>query len=149
MRLRSKGLGRREMVMDFREYHVRREDDELVIVGVIRDPVSWDFSMRFCEDDYPAVLRLVLNRHTLWCVFRSLFRIPKKHHWGVERKEHYAEGQKVKELVRTEVDARVQSAMLPIAEKPKRKRRTAKTDTVETAANNDVDTLGGLNSSAA
>ncbi len=123
MRLRSKGLGRKEMVMDFREYHVRREDDELVIVGVIRDPVNWDFSIRFCEDDYPAVMKLVFNKHTLMSVFRALFRSNKKHHWAAEKKEHYAEGAKIRELIKDEVDARVTAAMTPF-EEAKRKRRS-------------------------
>lgn len=132
MRLRSKGLGRKEMVMDFREYHVARENDELVIVGVIRDPVSWDFSIRFCEDDYPAVLQLVLNKHTLAAVFRAFFRRDKKHHWATDKKTHYAEGQKVKEMIKDEVQQRVTSAMTPF-EEAKRKRRS------DRAANSEVD----------
>jgi hypothetical protein len=112
------------MVMDFREYYVSRENDELVIVGVIRDPVHWDFSMRFCEDDYPAILQLVLNRHTLMAVLRSLFRRRKKHHWGCEPKEHYAQGQNMKRLIGPEVESRMQTALSPIEQKPKRRRRS-------------------------
>ena len=51
--------------MDFREYEVRLVDDELVVVGVIRDPVTWGLLHRFCEDDYPAILGLILRRATL------------------------------------------------------------------------------------
>ncbi len=149
MRLRSKGLGRKEMVMDFREYHVTRRDDELVIVGVIRDPVAWDFSIRFCEDDYPAILRLVLNRHTLMAVLRSLFRRKKKHHWGCETEEHYAEGQRVKEIVRPEIEARVQSAMTPIEEKAKRRRRRRSVESTEEPDNASEDGVVDINSSAA
>ncbi len=132
MRLRSKGLGRKEMVMDFREYHVVREQDELVIVGVIRDPVSWDFSIRFCEDDYPAVMKLVFNKNTILAVLRAIFRRDKKHHWATDKPTHYAEGAKVKELVRPEVEARVKSAMSPF-EETKRKRRS------DRAANTDIE----------
>ncbi len=146
MRLRSKGLGRREMVMDFREYHVTRENDELIIVGVIRDPVSWDFSMRFCEDDYPAVLKLILNKHVLLSVLRSLFRRKKKHHWAVEAEEHYAAGQKVKEIIRPEVETRVTEALTPI-EQPKRKRRFAKAASTTDEATSD--TVVDLNQSVA
>lgn len=120
------------MVMDFREYHVVRDSDELVIVGVIRDPVSWDFSIRFCEDDYPAILRLVLNKHTIMSVLRALFRPKKKHHWASEPEQHYAEGAKIKELIRPEVAARVKSAMTPF-EEAKRKRRS------DRAANSESD----------
>ena len=41
MRLKSRGLGRKELVMDFREYTTIREDGEAVVVGTIRDPVNW------------------------------------------------------------------------------------------------------------
>lgn len=132
MRLRSKGLGRKEMVMDFREYHVARENNELVIVGVIRDPVSWDFSIRFCEDDYPAIMRLVFNKNTILAVLRAMFRRDKKHHWASDKKTHYIEGAKVKELIHDEVDARVRSAMTPF-EEVKRKRRS------DRAANSEVE----------
>ncbi len=123
MRMRSKGLGRKEMVMDFREYEVRREADELVIVGVIRDPVAWDFSIRFCEDDYPAILGLIFRKATLGAILRALFRFPKKHHWGKSRAEHISEGRKSRALIATEVEARVQSALSPL-DAPRRKRRS-------------------------
>ncbi len=122
MRMRSKGLGRKEMVMDFREYEVRREGDELVVVGVIRDPVAWDFSIRFCEDDYGAILGLVFRKATLMSILRSLFRFPKKHHWGKSREEHIAEGRKARALIAPEVEARVQGALSPL-DAPRRKRR--------------------------
>ena len=128
MRLRSKGLGRKEMVMDFREYHVVRESDELVIVGVIRDPVTWDFSIRFCEDDYPAVMKLILNKNTIISVLRALFRPKKKHHWACDPEQHYAEGAKVKELIRPEIAARVKSAMTPFEEAKKKRRSDRITD---------------------
>jgi hypothetical protein len=61
MRLRSRGLGRKELVLDFREYEVVHVDDEAVVVGTIRDPVNWDFTIRICEDDVPGMIRLVLR----------------------------------------------------------------------------------------
>lgn len=126
------------MVMDFREYHVVRDSDELVIVGVIRDPVSWDFSIRFCEDDYPAIMRLVLNKHTLLSVLRSLFRSKKKHHWACEPEQHYAEGAKIKELIRPEIAERVRSAMTPF-EEAKKKRRSDRAADADMDADMDAD----------
>ncbi len=121
MRLRSRGLGRREMVMDFREYEVRLVDDELVVVGVIRDPVTWDFSIRFCEDDYPAILGLILRRATLRALWRALIHRHRHHHWPAAREEHLAAGQANRALVREEVERRVQEAMKPLDE-PRRRR---------------------------
>jgi hypothetical protein len=46
--------------MDFREYTVVREGDELVVVGTIRDPINWDFTIRMCEDDLAGMLALVV-----------------------------------------------------------------------------------------
>lgn len=132
MRLRSKGLGRKEMVMDFREYEVRLEDDELVIVGIIRDPVTWDFSMRFCQDDYPAILGFILRKATLKHIFQALFSFKKKHHWVGSREEHLEAGRKNRDLLQPEIEARVQAAMSPI-EAPKRTRRSRKTNS-ETVA---------------
>lgn len=138
MRLRSKGLGRKEMVMDFREYEVRMDGDELVIVGIIRDPVTWDFSMRFCEDDYPAILGFILRKATLKHIFRALFSFKKKHHWVGSREEHLEAGIKNRELIQPEVETRVQSAMSPI-EAPKRTRRTRKTNVdADVSADNEV-----------
>ena len=135
MRLRSKGLGRKEMVMDFREYEVRMEGDELVIVGIIRDPVTWDFSMRFCEDDYPAILGFILRKATLKHIFRALFSFKKKHHWVGSREEHLESGKNNRELIQSEVEERVKSAMSPI-EAPKRTRRTRRENTAATDSAN-------------
>ncbi|MCG3170088.1 MAG: hypothetical protein CALGDGBN_01625 [Pseudomonadales bacterium] len=121
MRLRSKGLGRREMVMDFREYEVRLVDRELVVVGVIREPVTWDFSIRFCEDDYTAILGLLLRRASLRALLRALFAWRRHHHWSAPRDEHLAAGRANRELIRASVDQRVQDALRPFDEAPRRR----------------------------
>lgn len=90
MRLRSRGLGRKELVMDFREYDVVREGNEILIVGTIRDPVNWEFSIRMCEDDIAGVARIAARRSMLSLVLRSLFKLKKHHHWNDDREEHVA-----------------------------------------------------------
>lgn len=124
MRLRSKGLGRREMVMDFREYEVVVEGDELVVVGIIRDPVTWDFSIRFCEDDYLAVFKLAFHPQTLKAVFRALLNRFRHHHWGKDRVQHQAEGRESLAEVRKTVQERVQNAIRPFDAPTKTMRRT-------------------------
>ncbi len=124
MRLRSKGLGRREMVMDFREYEVLVEGDELVVVGIIRDPVTWDFSIRFCEDDYLAVVKLAFHPQTIKAVLRAAFHRFKNHHWGKDRAQHQAEGQESLAEVRKTVQERVQNAVRPFDAPTKTMRRT-------------------------
>ncbi|KYC29499.1 protein of unknown function [Sterolibacterium denitrificans] len=124
MRLRSKGLGRREMVMDFREYEVVIEGNELVVVGIIRDPVTWDFSIRFCEDDYPAVFKLAFHPQTLKAVFRAMLNRFRSHHWGKERVQHQADGKASLAEVRKTVQERVQNAVRPFDAPTKTMRRT-------------------------
>lgn len=81
MRLKSKGLGRKELVMDFREYDVVEEGDEIVVTGTIREPVTWDFSIRMCEDDLVGIARVATRRSMLGLVLRSLGHRHKRDHW--------------------------------------------------------------------
>lgn len=64
MKIKSKGLGRRELVMDFRDYELRREGDELVVEGTITEPVTWDFSIRMAPSDIPGMLHVGLSAKT-------------------------------------------------------------------------------------
>ena len=65
MKLRSRGLGRKELVLDFREYEIERVGDEVVISGTIHDPVNWEFTIRVEPQDIPGMLRVGVNPHTL------------------------------------------------------------------------------------
>jgi hypothetical protein len=65
VKLRSRGLGRKELVMDFREYEIARDGDEVVVSGTITDPVNWDFTIRISGADIPGMLRLGLHPQTL------------------------------------------------------------------------------------
>lgn len=94
MRLKSRGLGRKELVMDFREYAVNHEGDEAVIVGTIRDPVNWDFTIRVCEDDIVGMAKLILRPAMIKLLLRSIFSRRKQHHWTQDHPEHMAEGKK-------------------------------------------------------
>ncbi len=132
MRLRSRGLGRKELVMDFREYDVIREGDELVIVGAIRDPVNWDFSIRMCEDDVPGFTRLLLRRPLLTLLLRALFRRKKRHHWTQDREEHVAEGKR-RHIVASE----------KAAERLQAGQETAKSGSAPTARNVSRSAAGG------
>jgi len=134
MRLKSKGLGRKELVMDFREYTVVREGDELVVVGTIRDPISWDFTIRMCEDDLAGLVALGANRNTFGLIMRWLFGLTRwffgwrpKHHWTQDRDEHLTEGKK--RLLAAKVDAQEKAANAlkpsPLAAAKRRRRLPA------------------------
>ena len=125
MRLRSRGLGRQELVLDFREYAVVREGDEVVIVGTIRDPVNWDFSIRFCEDDMVGMTRFAMTRQTIGLVLRALFKRKKHHHWSQERSEHVAEGKRRREQAKEKAIERAQAAVAPPRSSGRRAARSA------------------------
>ncbi len=122
MRLRSKGLGRKELVMDFREYEIVREGDECVVVGVIRDPVNWDFTIRVCEDDIAGMTRLILNPKTLKMLLGAFFKRIKKNHWTQPMDEHLEEGHKRLEVAIAEAPEKAKAAVAP-QEGPKRRPR--------------------------
>jgi hypothetical protein len=132
MRLKSRGLGRKELVMDFREYAVIREGDEAVIVGTIRDPVNWDFSIRVCQDDIVGMTKLILRPAMIGLLLRSLFQRRKQHHWTQEHDEHMAEGKKRIEAAAAKAAERVRLRAENGGELPAeagRARRRARTDT--------------------
>lgn len=88
MRLKSRGLGRKELVMDFREYNVTSDGDEMVIKGTIHEPVHWDFTIRMCEDDLAGLTKLVMTKTALTFLLKAAFKRKKSSHWGVSREEH-------------------------------------------------------------
>jgi hypothetical protein len=75
VKLKSKGLGRKELVMDFREYTVTREGPEVLVTGTIKEPVTWDFSIRISQDDIPGMLKIGLNRHALRLALRWMLHL--------------------------------------------------------------------------
>lgn len=60
--------------MDFREYEITRDGDDVVVSGTIHEPVNWDFTIRVTGDDIPGMLRLGLHRHTLAMAARWVLR---------------------------------------------------------------------------
>jgi hypothetical protein len=125
MRLRSRGLGRKELVMDFREYELVRQDDELVIVGSIRDPVNWDFTIRICEDDIAGMIGLVFRRPMLGLLLRGLFKRRPTDHWGAERAEHLVEGKRRRIRAREQAVEKAAASVAPVA--PRRPVRSVRT----------------------
>ena len=124
MRLRSRGLGRQELVMDFREYEVVREGNEVVIVGTIRDPVNWDFSIRFCEDDIAGMTQFAVARPTLGMFLRGLFKRNRHHHWSQERDEHVAEGKRRRAGAKEKAAERVRAAVESPSGSPRKAARS-------------------------
>jgi hypothetical protein len=120
--------------MDFREYATLREGDEVIVVGTIRDPVNWDFAIRFCEDDIVGMTKLILRPAMIGLLLRSFFRRRKHHHWTQEHEEHLAEGRKRSEAAAEKAAERVRlraenGGSLPAETRPARRRASADSTT--------------------
>jgi hypothetical protein len=134
MRLKSRGLGRKELVMDFREYSVIREGEEAVIIGTIRDPVKWDFSIRVCQDDIVGMTKLILRPAMIGLLVRSIFRRLRPHHWTQDHAEHVSDGKKRHVSARQKAAERIRlreenGGQLPAEAGPARRRAQADTTT--------------------
>jgi hypothetical protein len=128
MRLRSRGLGRKELVMDFREYEIAGAEGELVVVGTIRDPVNWDFTIRICEDDIPGLLHLALRPKMIRMLLRAIFKRKKTDHWGGDLTEHLEEGARRLEAAKETAQERADVCAQQLAtRKPARAVRGART----------------------
>jgi hypothetical protein len=78
MKLWSKGLGRTEVTMDFRYYKLIKDSKsgDLVVIGNMQDPVTWEFTMKLEPDDIAGLLKLLFNFSLIWYVIKNLFRYP-------------------------------------------------------------------------
>jgi len=78
MKLWSKGLGRTEVTMDFRYYKLIKDNKsgDLVVIGNMQDPVTWEFTMKLEPDDIAGLLKLLFNFSLIWYVIKNLFRYP-------------------------------------------------------------------------
>ncbi len=121
MKLKSRGLGRKELVLDFREYEVVSDGKEILVVGTIREPVTWDFSIRICEDDLPGVIRFASQRLTLRWLFRALFRRRRQAHWSESPSEHLAESKTRLAATRERISAEEDAAAWGEAPAPRRR----------------------------
>lgn len=61
MRIRSRGLGRRELLLDPREFTVSRHGDGVVLEGVTHAPITWETTICVGTDDVGRLLRLALK----------------------------------------------------------------------------------------
>ncbi|HKZ51518.1 MAG TPA: hypothetical protein VJ256_07155 [Dehalococcoidia bacterium] len=62
MKLWSKGLGRRTLVIRLGEAQIVREKGELLLRGVIKEPVWWDYAITMTEEDVMDFFKVAVNR---------------------------------------------------------------------------------------
>ena len=76
MKMWSRGLGKRELVMDCREYVVKKDpdSDNIMIFGQITDPVHWEFKITVGPDDIPGVIKLFLHFCVIKLTLMNMFQ---------------------------------------------------------------------------
>ncbi len=65
MKIRSRGLGRRELQMDLHEFKITKEGHEVIVSGVTHAPVTWETSIRIAPEDIGGMLRVACSPKVL------------------------------------------------------------------------------------
>ena len=72
MKMWSEGLGRMELVVDFSHYEVVTDEGDTVIKGITDEPVQWEFTARFRDDDIPGLLNVLFKPTTLLFILKNV-----------------------------------------------------------------------------
>ncbi|MCL4448160.1 MAG: hypothetical protein M1483_01685 [Actinobacteria bacterium] len=75
MKIKSRGLGRRELLVDFNEFKITRQGDEVVLDGNTHAPVTWETTIRITPSDIPSMIRLAVNPKIIGLGFRWVFSL--------------------------------------------------------------------------
>lgn len=80
MRIWSRGLGKRELVMDLTKCEITRDGDRYILKGTVVEPVNWEFRITMEPGDVPGLMRtamtpgfVVLGLKWLWRILASPF----------------------------------------------------------------------------
>jgi len=65
MRIWSSGLGEQELVLDFAKGNVTREGDEVIVRGIIKEPVDWNFEVTITREDVLGLLHVIVSAAVL------------------------------------------------------------------------------------
>ena len=73
MKLWSRGLGKTEVLMDFRYYKIVKspKNDNVYIVGSMQDPVNWEFRITFTPEDVPGLIKTFFNFSMIKLLIRN------------------------------------------------------------------------------
>ena len=76
MKIRSRGLGRRELEMNLREFTVERDGTGVLMKGVTHAPITWETTVWMGPRDVGPVLRMALHLAMLRLGLAWVFRRP-------------------------------------------------------------------------
>ena len=74
MKIRSRGLGRRELLMDLKEFTVAKEGGGILLKGVTHAPITWETTVTVGPEDVGSILRMVFKPAVLRLGLRWAFR---------------------------------------------------------------------------
>ncbi len=61
MRIWSRGLGKRELLMDLSKCEITREGDRYILTGTVVSPVNWEFRITMEPQDVPGLMRTAMS----------------------------------------------------------------------------------------
>lgn len=76
MKLWSRGLGKQEINMDFRYCETIKDPEtgNVIIIGNMRSPVTWEFKITFHPEDIGGILKMLFSRSMFVFAFRNLYQ---------------------------------------------------------------------------
>ncbi len=75
MKIRSRGLGKRELHVDLHEFSIEQVGYEVVLSGVTHAPVTWETNIRFQAEDIGGLIRVALSPKILKLALRWALRM--------------------------------------------------------------------------
>ena len=61
MRFWSKGLGERELDIEFDKSNITKEEGKVVLRGVLKAPVTWNYEATLFNEDVGGIFRIMLS----------------------------------------------------------------------------------------
>ena len=76
MKLWSRGLGKTELIMDFRYYQMKNypATENVYIIGKITDPVNWEFRITLEPDDIPGLIKMFMNFGVIRLALKNMYK---------------------------------------------------------------------------
>ncbi len=96
MKMWSQGLGKNELVVDFKNYKVVEEVNkdnvrETIVKGITNEPVQWEFQARIYEEDFSGFMNIFFKPATLFFVLKNIHRVVLFFFQKIFRKEQFVE----------------------------------------------------------
>lgn len=74
MKLWSRGLGKTEIYMDFRQYKTMKDPEtgNILIIGSMQSPVTWEFKVTMQPEDIGGIMKALFSTAMIWFVLKNI-----------------------------------------------------------------------------